>query len=323
MASDKAYSPGQENLTASDVLKLAGLTYRQLHDWEKRAGIIEAERLFPEGWRKFTFESVLALAICTRLREKLGISLEKTGTVYKWLIGDKTSAIDEILAARAELEIEALKSNPTTAAIVTGRHRELKEHISDEYYRKVTETFFFAEINKARIQPALCALKIAQLGLPVYLVSDLTEYSAILSENNLATSVRDRLFKVATIILPLNDLLNPLMERAKIPSFELDKHFTSYRAYWDIIHQEANLSQAEKEMLRLVRERDYQRVTAHVQGGVVLRIETEEDLAPQEQDQLERQILDAIRSGEHQTITLKKCNGKIVRINRTKSIKLD
>jgi hypothetical protein len=113
------------------------------------------------------------------------------------------------------------------------------------------------------------------------------------------------------------------LERAKMPTFKLDTHFKSFRAYWDRIHEEADLTQAEKEMIRLIRERDYQRITAYVKGGEVVRVEREEDLTPQEQDKLEHQILEAIRSGEHQTVTLKKCNGKIVRINRIESIKLN
>ena len=52
---------------ASDLLKLAGLTYRQLSDWENRAGVLTSQRATDAGWRKFTVEELIALCVCASL----------------------------------------------------------------------------------------------------------------------------------------------------------------------------------------------------------------------------------------------------------------
>lgn len=321
MATQKGYSPGQDDLTASDVFKLAGLTYRQINDWEKRAGIIDSERATSEGWRKFTTEEVIALAICARLREHLAISLESTGKIYQWLLSKRRNFIQETLAEVAEHTLEQIRSNPKAVAIIEGRSRELKEAISDEAFNYMVRTYVIADINKSRIRPVLCAMKMAQLGLPVYLFTD-KEKSAILSEGNLVQWLTSRLIKKPTLIFPLNELFNDFLTKAGMPKYTLDEYFTSFNDYWNDLHERADLTRTEREMIRLIRERDYQRVTAHVKDGKVIRVEREEDLSTNEQDKLEELILNAIRDGEHQTITLQKVDGKYVRINRKKSIKL-
>jgi DNA-binding transcriptional MerR regulator len=322
VSSSKTYQPGQDDLTASDVFKLAGLTYRQLHDWENRAGIIESERATSEGWRKFTFEEVIALAICARLREHLAISLEKTGKIYQWLLGQRRSKVQETLAAIAEDTLERMRSNPKVSAIIEGQSHKLKEAISDEAFQYVVKEYIVAEINKTRIRPVHCALKMAQLGLPVYLLTD-KEETWILSEQNLVNWVSGRILSKPTLIYPLNEFLNDFLSRVGMPRYTLDTYATSFRDYWDKVHEQADLTRAEREVIRLIRERDYQRVVAHVKGGKVIRVEREEELSASKQGKLEDQIMKAICEGEHQTVSVEKRDGKVVRINRKESIKLD
>src|SRR5258706_12641338 len=121
MSSEKTeYHPSRDDLKASDVLKLAGLTYRQLHDWEERAGIIQSERVRSDTWRRFTFEEVMALAVCARIRESFDLSLERTRLIYRWLVGKQTTLIQEQRALQAERTLHAILSAPELAAVVDG-----------------------------------------------------------------------------------------------------------------------------------------------------------------------------------------------------------
>ena len=312
----------QSDLKASDVLTLAGLTYRQLHDWERRAGIIDSERASAEGWRKFTFEEVVALAICVRLRDHFSLPLERTGRIYAWLSGKHLDEVDEIIAAEAERTLEIMQRDPKVAAIRKGDFRDFPKGKSDEAVRSLVRRYVNASINKASQRPASLALKMAQSGLPVYLVTNLEEFM-MLSEYNLVQWVSERLVSKPTIIFPVNDVLNKILAVKGIPQHTLDRLFTSFRTYWDKLEQRAELKPSEQEVLRLIRERGYQRITAHIKEGQIIRVERDEDLTVREQIKLEQEILEAIRNGDHQTVTVEKRDGKIVRIGRKASIKLD
>src|SRR5262249_35949209 len=152
-------------------LKLAGLTYRQLHDWEQRAGIIETERAAAESWRKFTSEEVIALPICARLREHFALPLKNIGGIYKWLLGKKTDEVQERLAAVAEINLEELKWNSKFVELISGREEDFSEKLlKDEDLRYLIKKFYDWSINMHSRRPIICALMMAQLGMPSYLL---------------------------------------------------------------------------------------------------------------------------------------------------------
>lgn len=64
------------SFTASDLFELAGLTYRQLNDWESR-GAMSGERVKDKGWRRFTPREVFALMVCAEIKSKFGVPLER------------------------------------------------------------------------------------------------------------------------------------------------------------------------------------------------------------------------------------------------------
>jgi DNA-binding protein YbaB len=233
----------------------------------------------------------------------------------------KRQGIQTYIAEIAEDKLERMRNNPKVAAIIEGRRHELKGEIDDKAIDYVVKEYISATINRACNQPVFHILKMAQLGIAIYLVTD-QETSMIVSETNLVKSISGRIISKPTLIFQLNDLLNEILEKSGLPTFTLDKYLTSFRDYWEKIEERADLTEAEREVIRLIRERDYQRVTAQVKGGEIIRVEREEDLPTREQDKLEELILNAIREGDHQTITLQKCDGKLMRINRKESIKL-
>ena len=116
--------------TARDLLKLAGLTYRQLNDWESRVGISPSERATSEGWRKFTSEEVLALSVCASLRRELHLTLEIIGGLYQWLMGRRLTKSDETLLAIAETQLESMRSNSKVNRLLNLTGEALKEALN-------------------------------------------------------------------------------------------------------------------------------------------------------------------------------------------------
>ncbi len=121
----------------------------------------------------------------------------------------------------------------------------------------------------------------------------------------------------------MNDILNKILAVKGMPRFTLDKYFTSFRSYWRGVEHAANLTPQEREIIRLIRERRYKSITAHIKDKQVVRLETEEELPVKDRVKFEEAILEALHSGDHQTITVVKGDGKVVRLGRKVSIKLD
>jgi hypothetical protein len=75
---------------ASDVREAAGLTYRQLNDWDTK-GALKGQRGGHAGWRKFSADEVFALAVCAEIRKLFGVPIESLGTVRSFMVRDETA----------------------------------------------------------------------------------------------------------------------------------------------------------------------------------------------------------------------------------------
>jgi DNA-binding transcriptional MerR regulator len=307
---------------ASDLLKLVGLTYRQLHDWEERAGVMASERATAEGWRKFTGKEVMALAICAEIRNQFSIPLEQIRTLYRWLVGHTPSKVNEITTEIARFQINLMENNPKIAPLLKLSGDALREALKDEAKKFILLENLRHKINLSAVQPVIQALQLARTGQLVYLYTDFTE-SLILTEHNFAKWIAMRAGNRPAVLCPLNDILNALLEKAGEPKCTLDEFGPSFLQTWQKLNDRPDLTAAERAVVQVIRERDYQRVTAHVKDGEVIRLEQEVELADGDQTQSEQKILTAINSGDHQSVTVVKCDGKIVRIGRKTSIKLD
>ena len=87
--------------TAKDAKELAGLSYRQLNDWDAR-GAVPAERDKEGGWRKFTPKQLFSLMICNEIRRLYGIPVERLGFVSSFMTQEgpnHLAAAIELMAA--------------------------------------------------------------------------------------------------------------------------------------------------------------------------------------------------------------------------------
>ena len=308
-------------MKARDVLEIAGLTYRQLHDWEQRAGVLESERASSDGWRKFTLEEVMALTICTRLRDTLSLPLKHTGDIYRWLVGERPSSAERARAAGAEKYLEVTRREPKCSAILEGYPDTTKMGCDLDMAEVLVKEYVGELINRHSTRPVQYALMKANLGFSILLCSDF-EISQILTEHQLVGWIGLNTVAKPTIIFRLNDLLNEILEKVGMPQNIATDHF-SYLDYWKKLEEHASVTPSEQKVIRMIRERGYQRLTAHVVGGEIIRVEREEGLTPHELAKIEEQIMEVIRNGDHQTVTVEKRDGKVVRIVRRQSIKLD
>lgn len=75
--------------TASDIQKTAGLSYRQLNDWDAK-GAVTSNRTNSEGWRKFTAREVFALGVCAEVRRQFGVPLPALVALRRYILDGKS-----------------------------------------------------------------------------------------------------------------------------------------------------------------------------------------------------------------------------------------
>lgn len=152
----------EPRFTASDVRDLAGLSYRQLNDWEAR-GTAPTTRGSGAGWRRFTGQQMFALMVCAELRQRFGIPVERLRFISDTL-------------ARAEAghyeEATDLGSNSTPTWLVTDLSRWLDVHAGRNLAEKIAE-----RLDDPVIDGALLWLNVSPL------VTRLLSFGAPVSES--------------------------------------------------------------------------------------------------------------------------------------------
>lgn len=308
-----------QTFKAGDLLKLIGLTYRQLNDWENRAKIFDQQRAKTEGWRKFTGEEALALAVCASLRRQLSLPLEKVGWLYRWLMdasGDpeevRRAEMGRVLATHIERDYPDLFRR-TGEKSKTGTIDDATRFFRDEYAN--------AKLDSYRACPIRYAYFSAKFACePVYLYTDF-ETRMILFEQNLVSAIAMRFKTNPVVICPLNSVFDEFLKATGKPLLGDDKKPSSTFDEWKERESRVQITADEQEILRLLRSKQYQRVTVHLKDGRLLRADIEEELPKVEAAKLNGQILDSIQEGRFTTVSVQKGDGAILRLLRKSTVK--
>lgn len=87
-----------DGFTASEVQQVAGLSYRQLNDWESR-GALPQQLDRGSKWRRFTPRQVFSVLVCAEIRKQFGTPVERLGWLQEFMLQDGANH----LAASVEL----------------------------------------------------------------------------------------------------------------------------------------------------------------------------------------------------------------------------
>lgn len=144
--------------TAKDARDLAGLSYRQLNDWEERGALPGDEGERDGGWRRFTPKQIFALMVCGEIRRLYGTPVERLRFVRECMMGDGT---DHLAAAirlmQAGLHVFLLTDLEET--FVMDSDLEFKDLMRDGFFRvDIVRPFHFLRLNHL-VNNLLSALK--------------------------------------------------------------------------------------------------------------------------------------------------------------------
>lgn len=314
----------RRDFRASDLDTLVGLTYRQLNDWEERADVLTSERESAEGWRKFTGEQVMALAVCANARRQFSLPLEDVGKLYQWLTGKRSDDVKELADWLGQKYLDGMHANPKLKALLNSDNPALTVAKSNVNRHLLQECVRY-KLSVLATPPITRAYRLAHVGLATYLLTDLKSSWMILEEGHFVEWLGKRKMQKPIILCPLNATFNEVLKRAGQPVLELDRVAPSFWATWQKLQDRPDLTATERKVIDLIRARDYQSVTVHVKGGQMLEAEqdTEEPPTEGEPSKREKQILRVLGCGDFETVTLKVHRGKVIRLNHKRPIKLN
>ena len=154
----------------------------------------------------------------------------------------------------------------------------------------------------------------------LYLVTDLKESFRMISDAELQSTSMSGLFRgdepAAFILLKLNPLVNKITRLLDHP-FQLQTSSAAYEAIDETLDAVTVRNHKEREVLRLVREGDYDRISIQLKDGNIVSAETEKEISKSQQNRL----LDILNNREFQTVTVTKHDGEIVKIKQKVTIK--
>jgi DNA-binding transcriptional MerR regulator len=291
--------------TSGDLMEATGISYRVVNDWETRAGIFSSEREGGAGWRKFSENDLYALRICADVKNRIPLSLEAIGGIYRWLISPGRIPSPKEIEHGVGLMMRELEASPDGSELV-----------KDAHARRAAERQLRAMLQRPK-PPVEAALEAAEGGMPIYFFTDLEQH-VILPEATLEQLVQTRLANKPAILFQLNNSFNAV--RAKLNLKALPFRGYSVDELVKVIAQ-SKLTSKELQILKLIRERAYQRITLEVKGGDVFQVFVDDELPVSALEDAEKKVVDAIRSGAYQQLTLRVQEGGIFRLARKTSLK--
>ena len=133
--------------TAREAKKLAGMTYRQLNDWDGR-GAIPSGRAGGAGWRKFSPRDLFALMVCSEIRTRFGVPVDWLRYVMDCMIANDgrdhfRAAIDLMRHGLSVFLLTDLKET-----FVMDSDLEFQFLLSHGYFRAgVRQGYVFIQVN--------------------------------------------------------------------------------------------------------------------------------------------------------------------------------
>jgi DNA-binding transcriptional MerR regulator len=75
----------ESSFTAGDVQRAAGLSYRQLNDWDSK-GALPNSRAQESCWRRFTVRELFELMVCAEIRRRFCVPIEKLASLRSYML---------------------------------------------------------------------------------------------------------------------------------------------------------------------------------------------------------------------------------------------
>ena len=249
---DQAISTDKD-LTASDLNKASGMSYRQLNSWDEK-GAIPSSRDTVDAWRKFTPDDFFTILICKELRDKFGVSFESIKRLQDKFEKDKFNNLQHT--------INCITPAGYTVCLFTD--------LQDDFY-------ILNDLDMAAlIQTGFFRKKNAKDFLILRLNPLVNKIFELLKKPPLpdGDAWYEKLFELQGKAVVKNDAEFHLLSLVRSKDFRsITVHLKDGRIYQTDSYEElAEKVDGSNELMKIIKEKQYQSVSIDLADGEVIRI---------------------------------------------------
>lgn len=176
----------EKPFTAKDAKEMAGLSYRQLHDWESRDAI-PSDRTRERKWRKFNNKQLFALVVCAEIRRLYGIPVEKIRFVSNFMAQEEANHFAAAVQMMS-LGLHVFLMTDFETTFVMGSDLEFNDLMQHGFFRvEDTKPFIFLRLNE------IVNRQLSMLKDPIEIEANDTVYNAIFRHKALGVHTQPEL----------------------------------------------------------------------------------------------------------------------------------
>ena len=131
----KREAPERETFRAGDLNRITGLTYRQVNDWDARVGALPHGDRSEAGWRKFSADEVLAVAVCAALRRDFGVPLEKLAWLQSHMLQERAPGYFQLATNMAKAGLAVFVVTDLVSEFIVDSDLNLRWMFEDGQFR--------------------------------------------------------------------------------------------------------------------------------------------------------------------------------------------
>ena len=176
----------EKPFTAKDAKEMAGLSYRQLHDWESRDAI-PSDRTRERKWRKFNNKQLFALVVCAEIRRLYGIPVEKIRFVSNFMAQEEANHFAAAVKMMS-LGLHVFLMTDFETTFVMDSDLEFNDLMQHGFFRvEDTKPFIFLRLNE------IVNRQLSMLKDPIEIEANDTVYNAIFRHKALGVHTQPEL----------------------------------------------------------------------------------------------------------------------------------
>ena len=245
--------PTEKDLTASDLHKASGMSYRQLNSWDEK-GVIPESRDTHEAWRKFSPNDFFTILICKELRDRFGVSFEAIRKLQDRFEKDNYDNFQHTIKCISPLGYTACLFTDFEEQFIIDNDLEISNYIRAGLLRqKNAKDYIILRLNP--------------------LVNKIFELLKMPSLPD-GDAWYEKLFEIQGQAVVKNDAEFHLLSLVRSKDFRsITVHLKDGRIYQTDTYEElAEKVDGSNELMKIIKEKQYQSVSIDLADGEVIRI---------------------------------------------------
>ncbi len=134
-----------QGFTAREVQQFAGLTGRQLNDWDGRGALPHSRE--GTGWRRFSAKQLFILMVCTKLRRRFGVPVERLKFVIERMNDEREDYFQNAVILMANLGVGVWLMTDLEKHFVMDSELKIDEMREDGFFDDEPSALVFVKIN--------------------------------------------------------------------------------------------------------------------------------------------------------------------------------